>query len=74
MNRSSEPGAVRLQVYLARCGLGSRRSCDVLASSGRVAINGVRVTRAGEKVSPGDLVTAKLRENARDTILATAIL
>jgi 23S rRNA pseudouridine2605 synthase len=62
LNRSSEPGAVRLQVYLARCGLGSRRSCDVLASSGRVAINGVRVTRAGEKVSPGDVVTVDGRK------------
>ena len=55
--RRSEDGEVRLQVYLARCGLGSRRSCDVLAASGRVAINGARVTRAGEKVRPGDVVT-----------------
>lgn len=64
MNRNSEPGAIRLQVYLARCGLGSRRSCDVLAASGRVAINGARVTRAGEKVMPGDVVTLDGRKVA----------
>ena len=57
MSPSSESGGVRLQVFLARCGLGSRRSCDVLAASGRVAINGVRVTRAGERVQTGDVVT-----------------
>ncbi|HET6451755.1 MAG TPA: pseudouridine synthase [Spirochaetia bacterium] len=57
MSPSSDTGPVRLQVYLARCGLGSRRGCEALAVSGRVAINGSRVTRQGEKVTPGDVVT-----------------
>ena len=62
MSPSSETEGVRLQVYLARCGLGSRRSCDVLAASGRVAINGARITRAGERVKPGDVVTVDGRK------------
>ena len=62
MNPSSETHGVRLQVYLARCGMGSRRNCDVLAASGRVAINGARVTRAGERVKPGDVVTVDGRK------------
>jgi 23S rRNA pseudouridine2605 synthase len=57
LNPRSETRGVRLQVYLARCGLGSRRGCESLAVSGRVAINGRPVTRAGEKVLPEDVVT-----------------
>src|SRR5512135_1027041 len=64
LNRNSETGGIRLQVFLARCGLGSRRACDVLATSGRVAINGARVTRAGEKVLPTDVVTLDGRKLA----------
>ena len=57
MNRSSEDAGVRLQVYLARCGLGSRRSCETYIERGKVAINGSPVTRAGEKVLSTDVVT-----------------
>jgi 23S rRNA pseudouridine2605 synthase len=48
---------VRLQVYLARCGVGSRRGCETLIERGRVAVNGSPVTRLGEKVSAADTVT-----------------
>jgi 23S rRNA pseudouridine2605 synthase len=48
---------VRLQVYLARCGLGSRRNCEQLISHGRITINGVPVRRMGEKVGLKDVVT-----------------
>ena len=34
----------------------------MLAASGRVAINGTRVTRAGERVTPGDVVTVDGRK------------
>ncbi len=58
----SEPGVsakdtIRLQVFLARCGLGSRRGCETLIHHGRVAVNGAPVTQLGTKVSPGDSVT-----------------
>jgi 23S rRNA pseudouridine2605 synthase len=49
--------SVRLQVFLARCGVGSRRGCETLIESGRVAVNGAAVTRLGEKVSASDTVT-----------------
>ena len=47
----SEP--VRLQKYLATCGVASRRKAEELISAGRVSINGKVITSMGEKVSPG---------------------
>jgi 23S rRNA pseudouridine2605 synthase len=47
---------LRLQVYLARCGLGSRRYCETLITSGRVLVNG-RPVQLGCKVSSTDRVT-----------------
>lgn len=50
--------SVRLQVYLSRAGLGSRRKCEELISRGRVAVNGVRVKKLGVKIDGfKDLVT-----------------
>ncbi|MBN1835380.1 MAG: rRNA pseudouridine synthase [Spirochaetales bacterium] len=54
----SEP--LRLQVYLARCGLGSRRHCEEFIRDGRVRING-GVAQLGAKVEPGDRVTLDRR-------------
>lgn len=54
MKKVSEP--LRLQVYLARCGLGSRRHCEEFIRAGRVSING-RVAELGSKVNPRDRVT-----------------
>jgi 23S rRNA pseudouridine2605 synthase len=47
---------IRLQVYLARAGLASRRASEEFIARGRVQINGVTVTVPGQKVFPGDLV------------------
>lgn len=47
---------LRLQVYLARCGIGSRRTCESLVEQGRVSVNGNRVTQLGTKVSSEDVV------------------
>jgi 23S rRNA pseudouridine2605 synthase len=41
----------RLQRALARAGLGSRRACEELIRSGRVAVNG-RVATLGDRVEP----------------------
>jgi 23S rRNA pseudouridine2605 synthase len=49
--------SIRLQVFLARCGLGSRRGCETLIRHGRVTVNGLPVTQLGTKVSPRDSVT-----------------
>ncbi len=47
----------RLQRYLARAGVASRRAAEKLILSGRVAVNGRIVTTLGTKVAAGDLVT-----------------
>ncbi len=43
---------MRLQRFLARCGAGSRRSCESLITDGRVCVNGSIVTELGTKVDP----------------------
>lgn len=48
----SQPHLVRLQRYLASCGLGSRRACEEFITSGRVTIDGKTVTELGSKVDP----------------------
>ena len=47
---------MNLVVYLARAGLGSRRSCDELVRSGSVTVNGEVVTFPREKLAPEDVV------------------
>ena len=47
---------MNLVVYLARAGLGSRRSCDELIRKGSVTVNGEVVTFPREKVTPEDVV------------------
>ncbi len=49
--------AVRLQVYLARCGIGSRRKNAEYIAEGRAAINGRVVLEPGAKVLPADKVS-----------------
>lgn len=43
---------VRLQKFLADCGLGSRRFCEKLIEAGRVSVDGKTVTELGTKVDP----------------------
>lgn len=43
---------LRLQRYLAQCGLGSRRACERLIEEGVVTIDGEPVTRHGHTVDP----------------------
>ncbi|PTL85791.1 pseudouridine synthase [Vitiosangium sp. GDMCC 1.1324] len=49
--------AERLQKYLARAGVASRRHAEELITAGRITVNNQKVTELGTKVSPGDLVT-----------------
>ena len=44
---------VRLQAYLARAGIASRRASEQLIQQGRVRVNGSTVTVLGTKVVPG---------------------
>ncbi|KMQ50952.1 Ribosomal large subunit pseudouridine synthase B [Chitinispirillum alkaliphilum] len=43
---------VRLNRFLAMSGLGSRRKCDEIIASGRIFVNGEKVTELGGKVDP----------------------
>jgi pseudouridine synthase len=47
---------MRLNRYLASCGLGSRRSVEELVEQRRVLLNGEEVTTLGTVVKPGDVV------------------
>lgn len=50
------PGGMRLNRFLARAGVGSRRTCDDLIRQGLVTVNGRRPESLGVQVSPGDRV------------------
>lgn len=47
---------MRINRYLALCGLGSRRFCENLVKESRVSINGVLVDQLAQKVNAGDRV------------------
>ena len=42
---------MRLQKYMAMCGVAARRKCEEIIASGRVTVNG-RVASLGEKADP----------------------
>lgn len=48
---------LRLQKYLAQCGVSSRRGAEQIIQEGRVTVNGTIVTEMGIKVKKGDKVT-----------------
>ncbi|MBD3317193.1 MAG: pseudouridine synthase [Chitinivibrionales bacterium] len=55
LDQTSPPGdneAIRLNRYLARHNLGSRRECDRLIAAGKVAVNGAIVTELGTRIDP----------------------
>lgn len=64
----------RLQVFMASCGVGSRRTCEQFIAEKRVAINGRTVTTQGEKVDPAidvvELDGKRLRAAERKIYLA----
>ena len=49
---------VRVNKYLADCGVGSRRECDSLISDGYVKVNG-KVATLGQMVDDNDKITVK---------------
>ena len=48
---------MRLQKYMAMCGVAARRKCEEIIASGRVAVNGETITQMGTQVEDGDVVT-----------------
>ncbi|MDQ6983632.1 MAG: pseudouridine synthase [Ghiorsea sp.] len=55
-HEKSENTGIRINKYLASCGLCSRREADKMVDAGRVQINGEVVTQMGTKIQPNDLV------------------
>jgi len=47
---------MRLQKYMAECGVASRRKCEEYIAAGRVEVNGVTVTEMGVQVEENDVV------------------
>ncbi len=47
---------MRLQAYLAKCGVASRRASEDLIRAGRVMVNNKRITEMGFKVNEDDIV------------------
>jgi 23S rRNA pseudouridine2605 synthase len=54
-NKNPDNG-VRLQVFLARAGIASRRAAEAIIAAGRVSVNGLIVSEQGCKVYAGDTV------------------
>ena len=52
----SSPDGIRLNKFLASCGVGSRRQCDEIIRQGRVELNGSPVTELATRVGPEDHV------------------
>ena len=46
----------RLQKYLARCGVSSRRKAEEMIADGHVSVNGIVITEMGYKVSNDDVI------------------
>ena len=55
-DKVNEKDEIRLQAYLAHCGVASRRASEQIILDGRVAVNGSVVTELGTKVSSSDSV------------------
>lgn len=53
---------LRLQVFMAHCGVASRRASEKLIQDGHVSVNGTVVTELGTKVSAADKVSVDGKE------------
>ncbi len=56
------PPEIRLQKFMAECGVASRRKAEELILSGRVSVNGQLVTKLGTRIDPS---TDKIEVNGK---------
>src|SRR5574344_3077640 len=59
---SASDGKIRLQLYMARAGVASRRASEAIITDGRGTVNGTVVTALGTKVSDADSVCVEGKE------------
>lgn len=57
---------IRLNRYLAQCGLGSRRECDTLIAAGKIIVNGKKVTELGIRIDPDNIQVKYARKRVRE--------
>jgi len=50
--KRGEKEEIRLNRFLALCGVGSRRACDDYIAQGRIEVNGEMITSMGTRISP----------------------
>ena len=63
---------MRLQKYMAMCGVAARRKCEEMIRQGRVCVNGQQITEMGTQVSGEDVVTLdgkKLEPEERKVVI-----
>lgn len=65
-----EDNGIRINKYIASCGVCSRRDADILVERGDVTING-KVANPGDRVLPGDSVKvgSKLIKQSEETVV-----
>lgn len=64
------PAKIRLQKYIAECGIASRRAAEKLITVGKVKVNG-KIAKIGDKVSPNSdkiIVNGKLLKQKEEKI------
>ncbi len=62
MDNNKSEDNLRLQLFMARSGVGSRRKCEELIREGFVKVNGKTINTMGFKVDKTDIVTYRGRE------------
>src|SRR6056300_668119 len=69
----TEQKQIRLQKYLADCGLGSRRFCEQLITAGRVSVDGITVTELGTKVDASQHVVCNGQRVAKENAVTVLL-
>ncbi|MCX5758969.1 MAG: pseudouridine synthase [Candidatus Hydrogenedentes bacterium] len=64
---------MRLQQYLARCGVASRRACETLIAAGRIEVNGC-VGELGQSIDPASDVVAYNGQRVQEERLVYILL
>lgn len=72
--REAPSGDMRLNKYVASCGLASRRAADVLIRAGKVWINGKPVVEPGHRILPKDRITYQGKELKPETNLVYLLM